>query len=368
MNTHNDTYVDTLPAAPRAVTPVHSTHKFKLLLRREFWEHKGGFFWAPIVAGGISLLFTVMAIVVGLLAARRAASSGQITISGHESATNINGLDLGVLTSQLAPQELLKFGQGLDLSMLLSASWPFLVLAFVVFFYCLGALYDERKDRSVLFWKSLPLSDTQTVLSKVASAALVAPMLAVAVAILTMLGFMIVLSVVAALYGGNPFTLLWGPSHPLKIIASMLVWIPVYALWAMPTIGWLLLCSAWSRSKPFLWAIMLPLFAGIFVTWFDLMKVFNEASFWFWSNIVGRLLLGTFPGMDLLYRDGLTQTSGVYRDGFGDSAPNLGGILNHLSPANQLASLATPQLWIGVIAGIAMIIVAIRLRRWRDEG
>ncbi len=350
---------DTLPSAPRAVTPVHPTHKFKLLLQREFWEHKGGFFWAPLVAGGISLLLTVMAIIVGLVAARRAASSGQLHFDGQAANININGLDLGALTSQLGPDQLVKFGQGLDLSMLLSSSWPFIVLAFVVFFYCLGALYDERKDRSVLFWKSLPLSDSQTVLSKLASAALVAPLLAVAAAILTMVGFMIVLSVVAAFHGGNPFTLLWGPAHPLQVIASMLVWIPVYALWAMPTIGWLLLCSAWARSKPFLWAIMVPLFAGIFVAWFDLMKVFNEASSWFWSNIVGRMLLGTFPGMDIVYRSGLDRTQGP---------DNLEGVLASLSPANQLASLAMPQLWIGVIAGAAMIFLAIRLRRWRDEG
>ncbi len=354
-----DTSMDdsNLPSAPRTVTPVHATHKFKLLLQREFWEHKGGFFWAPLVAGGISLLLTVMAIIVGLVAANRAASSTQMRIGDRD--VNINGVDLGALTSQIGPHQLEKFGQGLDLSMLLSSSWPFIVLAFVVFFYCLGALYDERKDRSVLFWKSLPLSDSQTVLSKLASAALVAPALAVAAAILTMVGFMIVLSVVALLYGGNPFTLLWGPSHPLQIVASLLVWIPVYALWAMPTVGWLLLCSAWARSKPFLWAIMVPLFAGIFVTWFDLMKVFNEASTWFWSNIVGRMLLGTFPGMDLVYRDGFGQVSGHH---------NLEGILTSLSPANQLASLAMPQLWIGVIAGAAMIFVAIRLRRWRDEG
>ncbi len=345
-----------LPSAPRAFMPVHPTHKFKLLLQREFWEHKGGFFWAPLVAGGISLLLTVMAIIVGLVAANRAPS--QMHIGDRD--VNINGLDLGALTSQIGPQQLEKFGQGLDLSLLLSASWPFIVLAFVVFFYCLGALYDERKDRSVLFWKSLPLSDSQTVLSKLASAALVAPALAVAAAILTMVGFMIVLSVVALLYGGNPFTLLWGPAHPLQIVGTLLAWIPVYALWAMPTIGWLLLCSAWARSKPFLWAIMVPLFAGIFVTWFDLMKVFNEASSWFWTNIVGRLLLGTFPGTDLLYRGGFGQ---------GNGHQNLEGMLqHHLSPAYQLASLASPQLWIGVVAGAAMIFVAIRLRRWRDEG
>ena len=59
---------------------------------------------------------------------------------------------------------------------------------------------------------------------------------------------------------------------------GMLAWIPVYALWALPTVGWLMLCSAWARSKPFLWAVMIPMFAGIFVSWFDLMRGFNLES------------------------------------------------------------------------------------------
>lgn len=350
-----NTFDTTLPAAPRAAAAVHPTHKFKLLLKREFWEHKGGFFWAPMIAGGISLLLTMMGMIVGMVAARRAAAAGKLSIDG----VNINGLDLGQITSQMGAKEMAQFAQGIDLTLFLSSAWPLIVVGFVVFFYCLGALYDERKDRSVLFWKSLPLSDAQTVLSKVASAAVVAPALAIMAGILTMFGFMLMISVVAMLYGGNPLALLWGPANPMEVAATMLAGLPVYALWALPTIGWLLLCSAGARSKPFLWALMIPLFAGIFVSWFDLMKVFSLDASWFWANVVGRLLLGTVPGMDLLYRAG----------GASDVGPqSLDGVLDQLSASNQLASLAMPELWIGAIVGALMILGAIRLRRWRDEG
>ena len=112
-----------------------------------------------------------------------------------------------------------------------------------------------------------------------------------------MLGFLLVISVVALLHGGNPMTLIWGPGSPLTMAGSLLVAaIPVYALWALPTVGWLLLCSAWSRSKPFLWAIMIPVFAGIFVSWFDLMQAFNLESVWFWQNVVARILFSVVPG------------------------------------------------------------------------
>ncbi len=338
-------------AVPRAATPVHPTHKFKLLLQREYWEHKGGFLWAPLIAGGISLLLTGMMIVFGLVAARRA--SGDLEING----LTVNGLDIAELTRDMSATDMVQFSQGIDLTLFLSSSWPFIVLAFVVFFYCLGALYDERKDRSVLFWKSLPVSDAQTVLSKVTSAVVIAPVLAVLASLVTMLGLMVMLSVVVLVHGGNPWTLLWAPANPLALAGGSVAWIPVYALWALPTVGWLMLCSAWSRSKPFLWAIMVPLFSGIFVSWFDLMELFKLDSSWFWSNVVGRLLLGTVPGMDLFYRDGFGQGNGEH---------GMQELIQNLSPAGQLASLATPQIWIGAVVGAVMIYGAIQLRRRRE--
>ncbi len=345
-----------LPAAPRAVAQVHTTSKFKLLLKREYWEHKGGFFWAPLIAGGISLLLSLMALVVASVAARRAIGEGEMEIEG----VTINGLDLGQLTSRLDAEEMRQFAAGVDLTLFMSSVWPYIVLGFVVFFYCLGALYDDRKDRSVLFWKSLPLSDTQTVLSKVVSAAVVAPILATAAAIITMFAFMIMISIVVMAHGGNAMTMIWGAASPLKLLGGMLAAIPVYALWALPTIGWLLLCSSFARSKPFLWALMVPLFAGIIVSWFDLMKLFNMDSSWFWANIVGRSLLGTFPGVELAYRDSLADSM---RNAHGPES-----LMEFASAQDTLSTLATPDVWIGVVAGAVMIAIAIRLRRWRDEG
>ena len=331
-------------------TPPHPTHKLKLLLRREFWEHKGGFFWAPIWAGGISLLLTLMALIFGEVAMRREAVSG-LKVNGQ---VMINGLDLNLITEQMSPEDVQKLADGISLSTASAMFWPLLVLGFVVFFYCLGSLYDERKDRSVLFWKSLPVSDRDTVLSKALSALVVAPTLAIAVGIACMVAFLLVLSVFVLLHHGNPFVLLWSPDNLLANAGVALAAIPVYALWALPSAGWLLLCSAWSKSKPFLWAIMIPVFAGVFISWFDLMNVFNLDSSWFWKNVVAHLLGGVFPGtwFTVMDMDGL-------------QVKELG---NHLVLLKALYSaLATPQLWIGAGAGIAMIAAAVRLRRWRDD-
>jgi ABC-2 type transport system permease protein len=348
---------DTLPGTPRGKAAPHKTQRFRWLLQREFWEHKGGFFWAPLVAGGISLLLTLMVIVIGLVAARKHMPDDAEIMLDNGERIQINGLDFSLLTSRLGQEELRQLGDGLDLTLIMASSWPFIVLAFVLFFYCLGALYDERKDRSVLFWKSLPLSDGETVLSKVATATLVAPVLATAAAIVTMFGFLILISVVLALHGGNPYTLLWGPASPLLLAGQYLAAIPVYALWALPTVGWLMLCSAWSRSKPFLWAIMIPVFAGIFVAWFEVMGVFGLDTWWFFKNVVLRMLTSVFPltWMDLEY------LQHVDMDGPG-AARNL------MNPIGVYRNLASLNLWVGVAAGAAMIFAAIRLRRWRDEG
>ena len=344
---------------PARVAP-HATHKFKLLLKREFWEHKGGFFWAPIWAGGISLVLTLMALVVAEVAGRRAVASGKMQIDGD---VKINGLDLSALTSKMDAGDLQKLAGGIDISAVMSSAWPMVVLAFVVFFYCLGSLYDERKDRSVLFWKSLPVSDRDTVLSKAASALLVAPLIAVGVAIACMFGFLLLLSTFVLLHNGNPMTLVWGPGNPLQLAGSMLATIPVYALWALPTVGWLLLCSAWSKSKPFLWAIMLPVFSGIFISWFDIMNLFNLESGWFWKNIVARGLLSAVPGtwFDVAHINNAHITSS-------EAARQIESVHQLLSLKTTYSVLLTPQLWIGAVVGAAMIYGAIRLRRWRDEG
>ncbi|TCT24521.1 ABC-2 transporter permease [Thermomonas haemolytica] len=351
MNARTD--MDGFEAAPRAParTPPHATHKLKLLLKREFWEHKGGFFWAPVWAGGISLVLTLMALVMAEVGLRRTATAhGGIQVDGQ---VVVNGLDLSLLTDKMSPEDLQKLADGVSMSTATAMIWPLLALGFVVFFYCLGSLYDERKNRSVLFWKSLPVSDRDTVLSKAASALLVAPALAVAVGIACMVAFLLVLSVFVLIHHGNPFTLLWSPGNLLANAGLAIAAIPVYALWALPSAGWLMLCSAWARNKPFLWAIMLPVFAGVFISWFDLLHLFDLQSSWFWKHVVAHLLGGVFPGSWFSVID-----LGALKDGH----------FGHMAALRTMyTTLATPQLWIGAAAGVVMIAASIRLRRWRDD-
>src|SRR5690606_12162206 len=138
-----------LPATQDRVTPPR---RFATLLRREYWEHRGGFLWAPAIAGAASLLLTAVFLVIAMVGIRGADDDAMVHLDDGTSMS-INGLDLGLLASQLSDSDKAQLAAGIDLTMLLSSVWPAIVMIFVMFFYCLGALYDERKDRSVLFWK-----------------------------------------------------------------------------------------------------------------------------------------------------------------------------------------------------------------------
>ncbi|WP_413623528.1 hypothetical protein [Luteibacter sp. Lutesp34] len=312
---------------------------FYWLVKREFWEHKGGFFWAPVVTGIVFLALNIMGIVLGEVFGRR---------------NNWGVFKYGEMNFHA--EDLNNVGAMVDISLYAIAGIVLCVTAIVVFFYCLGALYDDRRDRSVLFWKSLPLSDTSTVLSKVASAALLAPAIAVVVGVIVGLAMSLLFTVVASMHGVGLWSLLIA-AHPVRVVLNMILLIPLYAIWALPTIGWLLLCSSWARSKPFLWAIALPVGAGVIVAWFGLLNGTRLSSEWFWSNVVGRLLGSLVPGG---WVSNASQLSGVGHD---DPA----SLVNSMDLAYHYSALASPSLWIGAAAGAAMIAGAIWFRRWRDD-
>ena len=132
-----------------------------LLLKREYWEHRGGFLWAPIWMTVAILTFTVL---------------GMITAEVFRANANVHvGISLNDLRDHITASEMAKAGNALDMAQLMFGGLTCISLFFVLFFYLLGGLYDDRRDRSVLFWKSLPVTDTATIASKALSAMLVAP-------------------------------------------------------------------------------------------------------------------------------------------------------------------------------------------------
>ncbi len=208
----------------------------------------------------------------------------------------------------------------------------------VAIFYCLDALNSERRDRSILFWKSLPVSDLTTVLSKASIPLLVLPLLTFAITIVTQ-SIMLVITTAVLLSRGLSVTTLW--SHlPLFDMSVGLLYhlLVIHGLWYAPIFGWLLLVSAWARRAAFLWAA-LPIFA---------------------IGVVEKIAFNTshFAGM-------LANRLG---GGSGQGAPvSANGMSMDLMPASgPLQFLVSPGFWIGLVVAAAFLGAAVRLRRKRE--
>ena len=321
-------------------------NRYVTLLKREYWEHRGGFLWAPVWTAVALLAMSLIGMGVATWHANRT-FDGEIRI----------GVPLMKLISEVPPEEMAKLGLGYEAA--LSSYWMILqaVLFFVLFFYLLGALYDDRRDRSILFWKSLPVSDTETVLAKVAVAAIGAPLLAWAVTVVLHLGFIGLLAAFVALHGMSAMDLVIGPAEPLSIALKLLATVPVNALWAMPAIGWLLLVSAFARSKPFLWAVALPVAIGIAINTFELLDALRVPDTWYWQHVVARILTSLVP-------------TSWFVEAFIERiqhADNGGARPEVLLDWSMIGSaLGSAGLWIGVVAGAAMVAAAIHFRRRRE--
>ena len=317
-----------------------------ILLKREYWEHRGGFLWTPVWVTGIILSLTVL----GMIAAEVFRARAQV---------HFGGFSLEAVRASISAKDYVDAGRAFDITQVMFGAIPCIALFFVLFFYLLGALYDDRRDRSVLFWKSLPVADVDTVISKAISAMLVAPLIALIVSTLAYLAFVVLVSIWFALHGLNALPAL-AASHPFRTFWHMLLTVPLDALWALPTIGWLLFWSAWSRSKPFLWAVMLPLLVIFANAWIGMLGGPSFASTKEVAHVAGRLLLSVMPGSWL--SSNISAVGNSWQASFaGEGNPGL------LDPARMAAVFTSLELWIGVLVGIALIVAAIWARGRRIE-
>jgi ABC-2 type transport system permease protein len=203
----------------------------------------------------------------------------------------------------------------------------------VAVFYCLDALHGERRDRSILFWKSLPVSDLTTVLSKACIPVVVLPLLTFAITVVTQC-LMLLISSAALLGSGLSVATLWSQlSLPQTWLDLLYHLVTIHALWYAPIFGWLLLVSAWARRMPILWA-GLPVLAIALVE-----KIaFNTTHF---AEMLGSRLGGGPEAVSL--------------PGASPMDP-----MTHLTPGHFLTSAG---LWIGLAMTAAFLAAAVRLRR-----
>ncbi|MEO8062702.1 MAG: hypothetical protein ABI821_08125 [Pseudomonadota bacterium] len=315
---------------------------FPTLIRREIWEHKS--LWiAPLVWVALITIFFNWAMLH--------------VPDGGNSGIKIDGRPVGEMNLSAQDQE--RVQKALDMpgdrkesvfaiSYLAIFGLISVFMTIVVFFYLIDCLYTERKDRSILFFKSLPVSDASVVLSKLAVAMAVVPIGVILLSAVTQ--FINYLTVSAILHGtiiGEMFPD-WSFAAWLRSQAIALGVMLGGVLWYAPIAGYLLLLSAWAKNKVFLWAILPPIALPV------LEKVFLQ------SQHVATFLGQRFAG----YIDLMKVDPKAFEAGDHDRFPKVNEVYNAFHMSNVFTST---EMWLGVAAAAAMVFVAIRIRRYRDE-
>jgi len=267
--------------------------QYLTLVKRELWEHRS--LWiAPLVVAGIFLILSVLA--------------------GIAAGVHFNNVTFG-------PGHMGGLGRGEQNPVLvgiLGMAGPlFLVSCITIVVYLLDCLYGERKDRSILFWKSLPVSDAHTVLSKFAVGMVIVPL---AVYLLTLVchAFMgVVLSL--GVPGFNKLVGV-GPGDWIHAQGRFLGMLVASLLWYAPLGAWYMLASVVARRAPILWASMPLVALGVIESIF-----FHTRYFW------------KFIGLRFQPQDDFLQ------------------------------AIVRPDLWLGLVAAAGILYMVIRLRRYRDD-
>ncbi len=291
---------------PRA--PVHAARPFLWSVRRELWEHR-----AVVVAPVLVAAF----VLVGLAIAAVTFPPGVDFFAGLDPARQTGAIAAGLAAA----------GFPIDAAGTL-----------VALLYCVGALHGERRDRSILFWKSLPVSDTTTVLAKAAAPLAVVPAVVFATILATRV-LVLLLAGLVLLAGGHAI----GPILARVSLAQLTV-VPLYgvivsALWLAPVYGVLLLVSAWVKRAPLVW-VLVPPFAAVLI----------EATA-LHSGHIARFIGWRLSGADTV----------AYARGWGGDK-----VISRLDQLDPAGFLTSPDLWLGLIAAAAFIAGAIWVRRRRD--
>ena len=305
MSTQTSSMPESIAPQSSPATVPSSSQSFYWSVRRELWENRW-IYLAPLAVAGIAIL-------------------GFLIHLPHN-------LHFFLKLDHAHQQDTLILPYSITTALIMGAAF------LVSIFYSLDALYGERRDRSILFWKSLPVSDLVTVLSKTTVALVIVPLVAFVVTAAAV-AIMLPMNCIALAGTGLTFAQLWA-RLALMPSAEMLLYhlVTVHILWYAPFYGWLLLVSAWARRAPFVWATLPPLI----VIGFE--KITFRTSYF----------------LDLL-RDRFMGGTGAVDPMGGDRSPFDPTL--HIAPGRFLA---TPGLWIGLAITAMFLSLAVYLRHRRE--
>ena len=309
MNTESNPVPESpLAAQPIATAPMSTTRPFFWSVRRELWENRS-IYMAPLIAAGVVVFG--FAITAFDLPRRR-----------------LNALALESVRQRAA----------IEMPYDAAAMMIMFTVFIVGIFYCLDALHGERRDRSILFWKSLPVSDLTSVLSKAIVPLAILPLLTFVI-VLAAQFIMLLLSTAVLLPSGLAGTT-WQLLPWPRLLLILFYGLVTSALWEAPIFAWLLLVSSWARRATFLWAVL---------PWLAISAIEKLA---FDTTFFIRMLVHRLTG-------GFEEGFVVVKYPKGAHVP----VVDRLTELDPLKFLGSPGLWIGLLIAAAFLIAAVRRRR-----
>lgn len=311
---------------------------FFWLVRREFWANKGLFLWAPL-AIGFALLF--------------------LFVSLELSYSSIFEIDkLNAIQHKVGEAGLIKFvhkeiNREINFMSHFFINTLMIAGAFLSSAYLIGSLHDDRRDRSIYFWKSLPISDSLEVWAKLVFPLILAPLLNLMIAVVSFFVASLVIAIYSIFGPVNVFITIISNMELFEFALEFMLILPYYVLWSLPTVAWFLMISARTNARVAPWAIGLPLLCVALAGFFNMLLKLNWDTRWILNQVISRWIGANVPASWV------------------DNKEAAIGLLQRVDPASGRLKLerlsnvdwGSPSLWIGVAAGLTMILISIRLRK-----
>jgi ABC-2 type transport system permease protein len=317
----NTPEASTAAVAPPTATTIQQspTKVMGTLIRREFWEHRS--LWiAPLIVA-VLMVLTVFPLHIGDMNFEGAPNFG-------DPANRIGAFTL-MIWAHTVPQ--------------------YLIMTLVASFYLMDCLYTERKDRSILFWKSLPVSDATTVLSKFLVGVVVLPLGVYVLAAISGVLFQALWSIRVASQALPDISVGWNTVAWLKVQGLMLYGVVVCILWFAPVAAALVLFSAWVRKNVFLWTTLPPVIA-----------IIVERAAFGTRHIADLLSYRTFSGVWSVLGINPTPPESIHHG----RVVSLADLFDNVEMGKAFLNI---DLWLGLAVAAAFLFAAIRIRRYRDD-
>ena len=236
-------------------------------------------------------------------------------------------------------------------AMMLGVSIFFVIgMWFLTIFYSLDTLYAERKDRSILFWRSIPCTDFETVLSKLLTVLFVIPLITFVFIMVTHIAVLVISSIWLAIQGANAGHMIWSAAPFVDNWSATFVFLLAVPLWSSPFIGWFLFISAFTKRAPFMMAVLplliLPMLEKILIGTSVVAQTFYERA---WQMPLFRGIDPSDFMDDEKHMDIMTEGISLF------DVMNLSGFVT------------SPGLWLGMVVCALFTTAAIYVRRYRDE-